>query len=117
MAPREETPVRELGLWGLANLSGPLEVFPLVEKVTARMAAEGYAQADRATVETALAEALEAGLRTDGAGASAGGVRVRYRVNREEVMAEVDGESPCSDPFHAWIYLCARPDEQGIPID
>jgi hypothetical protein len=61
----------------------------------------------------ALAEALEEGLRDGG---HAGRVRVRCRVDREEVAAEVDGESPCPFPFHAWIYLCACPDEQGIAI-
>jgi hypothetical protein len=124
-APHEEIAVGEVIPWVQANLTGPAGVVPLVEKVTAWMTAVGYSAADCATVRLALEEALVDGLRDSSAGGRAGGVRVRCRVDPAEVVAEVDGESPESDPedpdgpppFHAWIFLCARPDDQGIAIE
>jgi hypothetical protein len=68
-------------------------------------------------VGSALEEALLDGLGQADVGAPT--VRVRYRVDREEVLAEVEDDSPgfdpddpdCPPPFRVWIYLCAWPDE------
>jgi serine/threonine-protein kinase RsbW len=94
----EEDSTVECGLWVHSRLSASHEVRPVVERMAAWMEAVGYPPSDclgmRLALEEALVNALRHGHRYD----PAKQVRVRFRVDAVEALAEVEDEGPGFDP-------------------
>jgi serine/threonine-protein kinase RsbW len=81
-----------------ASLRRAEEVSPLIESVVAALAGLGYSPRDCMGVGLALEEAVVNGLRHGNGGDPSKHVRVRYRVTREAVLAEVEDEGPGFNP-------------------
>jgi serine/threonine-protein kinase RsbW len=96
--PRDEEETVECGLWVHSRLSASHEVRPVLERMVAWMEAVGYTHSDcagmRLAVEEAIVNALRYGHRFD----PAKHVRVRFRVDGVEALAEVEDEGPGFDP-------------------
>jgi serine/threonine-protein kinase RsbW len=86
------------GPWEQASLSRPAEVVPLLERVVAAMAAQGYPGRTCQEMRLALEEAVVNGLRHGNALDPAKRVRVRYRVLPQAVLADVEDEGSGFDP-------------------
>jgi serine/threonine-protein kinase RsbW len=88
----------ECGLWVHSRLSSSHEVRPLLERMTAWMEATGYPPSDCAGMRLALEEAVVNALRHGHRFDPAKQVRVRFRVDAYEALAEVEDEGPGFDP-------------------
>jgi serine/threonine-protein kinase RsbW len=97
-APWVHGPAEECGLWVRVRLSAAREVIPLVERMAAWMVAEGYPPLDCAGMRLALEEAVVNAVRHGHRGDPAKHVRVRFRVDAAEALAEVEDEGPGFDP-------------------
>jgi serine/threonine-protein kinase RsbW len=96
--PACERATVECGLWVHARLSASREVRPLLERMAAWMEAEDYPHSDCAGMRLALEEAVVNALRHGHRYDSAKQVRVRFRVDTLEALAEVEDEGPGFDP-------------------
>jgi serine/threonine-protein kinase RsbW len=96
--PRDKEAAVECGLCVHSRLSACHEVRPVVERMVSWMAAVGYEPSEcmgmRLALEEALVNALRHGHRFDPAKL----VRVRFRVDAYEALAEVEDEGPGFDP-------------------
>jgi serine/threonine-protein kinase RsbW len=95
---QDEDTTEECGLWVYSRLSATREVIPLLERLEAWMEAEGYAHTDCAGMRLALEEAVVNALRHGHHYDPAKQVRVRFRVDGVEALAEVEDEGPGFDP-------------------
>ncbi len=95
---RDEDATAECGLWVRARLSAGHEVRPLIDRMTAWMEAEGYPPSDCTGMRLALDEAIVNALRHGNRFDPAKRVRVRFRVDAFEALAEVEDEGPGFDP-------------------
>jgi serine/threonine-protein kinase RsbW len=73
-------------------------VLGVIEPVIKAMAAEGYAKPDLFGVRLALEEAIVNAFKHGNQGDSGKRVRVRYHVNAERVLVQVEDEGPGFDP-------------------
>jgi serine/threonine-protein kinase RsbW len=96
--PRDKEAAVECGLCVHWRLSAGHEVRPLLDRMTAWMEAEGYASSDCAGMRLALEEAVVNALRHGHGYDPAKQVRVRFRVDGVEALAEVEDEGPGFDP-------------------
>jgi serine/threonine-protein kinase RsbW len=74
------------------------EVVRVLEDLTLRLTAHGYSAKDRFGVQLALEEAIVNALRHGNGGNPTKRVLVRYLIDAEVVMAEVQDEGPGFDP-------------------
>jgi serine/threonine-protein kinase RsbW len=86
------------GLWTQVSLSAAAEIVPLLERVVAGMAGQGYPPRTCREMRLALEEAIVNGLRHGNGGDPTRRVRVRYRVQPQAVLADVEDEGPGFDP-------------------
>jgi anti-sigma regulatory factor (Ser/Thr protein kinase) len=86
--------------WGMVCLGIRSEgqVAPLLDRVAAAMAAQGYPERDVLDVRRALGEALANALQHGHQGDPAGGVAVRCHVSAGRVLAEVGDPGLGFDP-------------------
>jgi serine/threonine-protein kinase RsbW len=80
------------------TLRSVTEINPVLDTVTATMAAEGYPAGDLLAVRLVLTEALANAIRHGNRNDPAKRVRVCYHVGAEWVLAEVEDEGPGFDP-------------------
>jgi serine/threonine-protein kinase RsbW len=96
--PQDEETIEHCGRWVHFRLSASYEVRPLLDRMTAWMEAEAYPHGDCAGMRLALAEAIVNALRHGNRYDPAKQVRVRFRVDAQEALAEVEDEGPGFDP-------------------
>jgi serine/threonine-protein kinase RsbW len=81
-----------------AYLRRSAEVVPFLDEMSAVLVAHGFPPHDCLSVRLALEEAIVNGLRHGNQGDPRKRVRVRYRVDAEAVVAEVEDEGPGFNP-------------------
>jgi serine/threonine-protein kinase RsbW len=84
------------GYWD--SLSSVGDALPVLDIVTAEMAAVGYPEEDRFGLRLALEEALVNAIHHGNQGDPARRVRVRFEVGPDRVLAEVEDEGEGFDP-------------------
>jgi serine/threonine-protein kinase RsbW len=95
--PLDDEATEECGLWVHCRLSERWELRPLLERMAAWMEAVGYEPTDCAGMRLALEEAVVNALRHGHRYDPAKQVRVRFRVDAFEALAEVEDEGPGFD--------------------
>lgn len=93
-----QTGTTPAGNWVSARLSRRDELFPLVESVTDAMAALGYPADDLFAVRLALEEALDNAIKHGNGGDPARQVQLRYLVDRDQVLMDVEDEGDGFNP-------------------
>ncbi len=92
--------------WCCQGLSALDEMAPVLDEVAAVMERAGYSASDLFAVRLSLEEALANGLKHGTKGDPSQAVQVRYHVNSDRVLAEVEDPGPGFD-------LSAVPDPQA----
>lgn len=85
--------------WARIDLSRRDELFPLIESVTDAMATLGYPGDDVFAVRLALEEAVDNAIKHGHGGDPARRVRVHYRVDRQQVLLDVEDQGDGFDPL------------------
>jgi len=87
------------GSWQRTSISTVEEMPHVLEKVTGAMATLGYPHRDifgiRLTLEEAVINAIRHGHQND----PAKQVQVRYRINQDRVLLEIEDQGPGFDPY------------------
>jgi serine/threonine-protein kinase RsbW len=86
------------GPWHEVRLSHSEEVVPVLEMVLAAMADCGFSPREQRDLRLALEEAVVNAIKHGNGGDPSKAVRVRYRVNIREALAEVQDQGPGFDP-------------------
>ena len=84
--------------WHTAGLRATAEVERVVEAVLTDMAAAGYPTDDQFAMRLALEEACVNAIKHGHGGDPRKRVQVRYHVDRDRVLAEVQDQGPGFDP-------------------
>jgi serine/threonine-protein kinase RsbW len=98
-SPTQERPERAPSEgWHQEALHAIREIKPLCDRVAAQMTGAGYCSRDVFAVRLTLEEAVVNAIKHGHLGDSRKTVHVHYRVNSEQVLANVEDEGPGFDP-------------------
>ncbi len=84
--------------WCGEGFSSAEASLPVIDFVVATMAAEGYSFRDRFGMRMVLEEALCNAVKHGHRGDSAKRIHIRYSLNAQRVLAEVEDQGPGFDP-------------------
>ena len=94
--------------WVRVHIRTAPEISPILDAITAALAAEGYPENDvfgmRLALEEAIVNAIKHGHRND----PSLQVRVSYRVNFRRAVVQIEDEGPGFDPHQVADPLCRR---------
>jgi serine/threonine-protein kinase RsbW len=94
----EELDRRHCGYWD--SLSCAQDALPVLDIVAEEMAAAGYPEADRFGLRLAMEEAIVNAIRHGNRGDPSRRVLVRFQVEPDQVLAEIEDEGEGFDPTH-----------------